>query len=104
MPRYAKKRPERQPEHPGAILQRVWLDELGYSQSHFADLLVEKSPGKIKVSTMKTKLSELINGKRSMSADFAVLISLVLKTKPRMWMNLQTNLDIWEAERKIDAA
>jgi plasmid maintenance system antidote protein VapI len=33
-----------------------------------------------------------------MSADFAVLISKVLKSSPKMWMNLQVQLDIWEAE------
>lgn len=101
---YNKKRPERRPTHPGAILKRMWLDELGYTQSDFADVLVAASPQKIKKSTMQTKLNELIKGKRAMSADFAVLISKVLKTSPRMWMNLQTNLDIWEAEEKAGAA
>ena len=101
---YRKKRPERRPTHPGAILKRMWLDELGYTQSDFADALVAASPKTIKKSTMQTKLNELINGKRAMSADFAVLIGKVLSTSPRMWMNLQTNLDIWEAEEKAGVA
>lgn len=101
---YSKKRPERRPTHPGAILKRMWIDELYDSQSEFADALVAASPKKIKKSTMQTKLNELINGKRAMSADFAVLIGKVLNTSPRMWMNLQTNLDIWEAEEKVGAA
>lgn len=104
MATYNKKRPERRPTHPGAILKRMWLDELGYTQSDFADALVAASPKKIMKSTMQTKLNELTNGKRSMSADFAVLIGKVLNTSPRMWMNLQTNLDIWEAEKKVGAA
>jgi len=53
---------------------------------------------------MQTKLNELVNEKRAMSADFSVLISLVLKTSPRLWVNLQTNLDIWGAEEKVKAA
>ncbi|NRA47046.1 MAG: HigA family addiction module antidote protein [Oligoflexales bacterium] len=97
-----KKRPKRRPEHPGAILKRVWLDELGYTQSHFVELLVEKSPTDIKHSTMQTKLNELVRGKRSMTADFAVLISQVLDTNPKLWMNLQSNLDIWEAEQRMN--
>lgn len=101
---YTKKRPNRRPTHPGSILKRMWLDELGYTQSSFADALVAASPKKIKKSTMQTKLNELINCKRAMSADFAVLISKVLNTSPKMWMNLQTNLDIWEAEEKVGAA
>ena len=56
--------------------------------------------GNIKKSTMQTKLNEVISGKRAISADFAVLMSKVLKSSPKMWMNLQVQLDIWEAELK----
>ncbi|HPI41825.1 MAG TPA: HigA family addiction module antitoxin [Pseudobdellovibrionaceae bacterium] len=98
MEKYNKKRPTRKPSHPGEILKNLWLDELGYSQSHFAELLVEASGGLSKKSTLQTKLNEVISGKRSMSAEFAVLISKVLKSSPKMWMNLQIQLDIWEAE------
>lgn len=101
MTKYIKRRLERHPEHPGGILKRIWLDELGYTQTSFADALVAATANKIKKNTMLTKLNELINGKRAMSADFAVLISAVLHTSPRMWMNLQTNLDIWQAEEKL---
>lgn len=104
MSKFSKKRPDRRPTHPGAILKRLWLDELGFTQSSFAEALVESAHYKIKKTTMQTKLNELIHGKRAMSADFAVLISAVLKTSPKMWMNLQTNLDIWEAEEEVNAA
>jgi addiction module HigA family antidote len=99
MAKLTKRKPTRQPSHPGEILKEVWLDELGYSQSYFADLLSEASGGLSKKSTIQTKLNEVISGKRSMSAEFAVLISKVLKTNPRMWMNLQVQLDIWQAEK-----
>lgn len=104
MSKFSKKRPERRPTHPGEILKRLWLDELGYTQSSFADALVKAAHHKVKKSTMLTKLNELIHCKRAMSAEFAVLISTVLKTSPRMWMNLQTNLDIWDAEEDANAA
>lgn len=97
---YKKKRPSRRPTHPGEILKDLWLDELNYSQSAFAELLVKASKNAVKKSTMQTKLNEVISGKRAMSAEFAVLISKVLKTDPKMWMNLQVQLDIWEAEEK----
>lgn len=45
MEKYSKKRPSRRPSHPGEILKCLWLDELGYSQSYFAELLVEASGG-----------------------------------------------------------
>jgi addiction module HigA family antidote len=100
MENYPKKRSTRKPSHPGEILKSLWLDELGYSQSYFAELLVEASGGLSKKSTLQTKLNEVIGGKRAMSAEFAVLISKVLKSSPKMWMNLQIQLDIWEAEEK----
>ena len=98
MEKFPKKRPTRRPSHPGEILKSLWLEEMGYSQSYFAELLVEASGGLSKKSTLQTKLNEVISGKRAMSADFAVLISKVLKSSPKMWMNLQIQLDIWEAE------
>lgn len=100
MEKFLKKRPTRKPSHPGEILKNLWLDELGYSQSYFAELLVAATHGKSKKSTMQTKLNEVISGKRDISADFAVLISKVLKTNAKMWMNLQIQLDIWKAEQK----
>lgn len=98
MAKLTKKRPSRSPSHPGEILKELWLDELGYTQSYFAGLLAEASGRQSKKSTIQTKLNEVISGKRAMSAEFAVLISKVLKTNPRMWMNLQVQLDIWHAE------
>lgn len=100
MKKFKKERPERKPSHPGEILKDLWLDELGYTQTYFAERLALASKSRVKKSTMQTKLNELISGKRSMSADFAVLVSKVLNTNPRMWMNLQTQLDIWLAEEK----
>ena len=100
MTKLKRQKIERRPSHPGEILKSIWLDELGLSQLKFAKMLSEASTDNVKPSTMQTKLSEVINGKRSMSADFSVLVSKVLKTSPRMWMNLQVNLDIWEAEKK----
>jgi addiction module HigA family antidote len=99
MEKIKRQRPDRRPSHPGEILKSLWLDELGHTQTAFAKILSDATAGKIKASTMQTKLSELINGKRAMSADFAVLLGQVLHTSPRMWMNLQVSLDIWEAEQ-----
>lgn len=100
MSTYLRQRPERRPSHPGEVLKELWLDELGYTQTQFCDLLVKAADGAVKKTTMQTKLNEILNGKRAMSADFAVLLSRVLNTSPRMWMNLQVNLDIWEAEER----
>lgn len=99
--RFKKTKMIRKPSHPGEVLKSLFLDELGYSQNAFAEMLSEATGGSVKSSTMKTKLNEVIRGKRAMSADFAVLIGRVLDTPPKMWMNLQVNLDLWEAEQKV---
>ena len=57
MATYPKKRPSRRPSHPGEILKELWLDELEYSQSSFAEKLVKASGGSVKKSTMQTKLN-----------------------------------------------
>lgn len=96
-----RKRTNRRPSHPGKILKSIWLKELGQTQDEFAQTLSELTNGKVRPNSMRTKLSEVINGKRAMSADFAVLLGRALNTSARMWMNLQTNLDLWEAEERI---
>ncbi len=50
MAKFLKKRPIRKPSHPGEILKTLWLDELGYSQSQFAELLVIATKNTVKKS------------------------------------------------------
>lgn len=102
MPKFKRQTIKRKPSHPGEVLKNIFLNELGYTQSVFSEMLSLATDEKIEVSKMQTMLSKIINGKQAMSAEFAVLLGQVLDTSPRMWMNLQVNLDIWEAER--DAA
>jgi antitoxin HigA-1 len=99
-----RKKINRRPSAPGEILKDIFLDANGITQSKFAEDLSDLTKNKVKASTMKTKLSEVIKEKRSMSADFAVLISRLLDTNPKMWMNLQTSLDLWIAEKDFDQA
>ena len=99
-----RKEIKRRPSSPGEILKNIFLDANGISQAQFAEDLSILTKGKVKVSTMKTKLSEVIKEKRAMSAEFALLISQLLGTNPKMWMSLQTSLDLWEARKKLDKA
>lgn len=95
---------KRRPSAPGVVLKEIFLDENGITQSQFAKDLSKLTSGKVKESTMKTKLSEVIKGKRAMSAEFAILISKLLGTNPKMWLNLQSSLDLWIAEKELDLA
>ena len=97
-----RKKINRRPSSPGEILKDIFLDANGITQTKFAQDLSDLTKNKVKASTMKTKLSQVIKEKRSMSADFAVLISKALDTNPKMWMNLQTSLALWIAQREFD--
>ena len=81
----------RAPVHPGEILQEEFLDPLGISQREFAAQLGISSQ----------RLNEIIHGKRSMTADTAVLISQVLETDPSWWMGFQVALDVWESQQRL---
>lgn len=99
-----KRKIQREPSLPGEVLKELWLDENEISQQEFAELLLKHSSKPIKKSTLQTKLNELIKGKRSLSADFAILIGRATNTNARMWMNLQVNADLWRAERELESA
>ena len=47
------------------------------------------------------RINTLINGKRGITPETAILLSRILKTTPQFWMNLQTNLDLYLAEQKL---
>ena len=47
------------------------------------------------------RISAIVNGKRSITADTALRLALFFGTSPRYWMNLQTNYDIAMAEQEV---
>jgi addiction module HigA family antidote len=54
------------------------------------------------------RVNTLVNGKRGVTAETAILLAEVLDTTPEFWMGLQANYDLWHAlrdrERKKAAA
>ena len=50
-------------------------------------------------------INTLINGKRGITPETAILLSRYFKTTPQFWMNLQSNYDLYLAQRALrDAA
>jgi addiction module HigA family antidote len=77
------------PVHPGAIL-REDLADAGVSLNRLArDLRVPMN-----------RISAIVNGKRSITADTALRLALFFGTAPQYWMNLQANYDIAMAEQE----
>lgn len=79
----------RAPKHPGEILQRIYLNDMGITQSDLARHLNWK-PGKI---------NEIVNKKRGITAETALAFADALKTTPEFWLNLQASYDLWQAEQ-----
>lgn len=79
--------PTRKPTHPGEVLLEDVIKPLGLTISEAAkDLGVNR----------KT-LSDLVNGRCSLSPNMAVRIAQATNTSPESWLNMQTKLDLWTA-------
>ena len=84
----------RKPVHPGEILLEEFLKPRGMSQVELAE----------KMHVPVQRINTLINGKRDMTAETAILLSRVLKTTSEFWMNLQVTCDLYDAQRAIEHA
>jgi antitoxin HigA-1 len=78
------------PIHPGEFLREI-LEELGISQAAFARNLG--------VSTMR--ISHIVNGKRPVTAEMALLFGKIFKQTPQYWLNLQADYDLKSAEKAL---
>ena len=79
------------PVHPGEILREDLMTPLGLSINGLArDLRVPV-----------TRMSEIVNGRRSVTADTALRLARYFGTTPQFWMNLQAAYDLDVATRAL---
>ncbi|MBC7543050.1 MAG: HigA family addiction module antidote protein [Candidatus Sericytochromatia bacterium] len=81
------------PIHPGQILSMEFMEPVGLSQSQLARDL--KLPFR--------RIHEIVNGKRSVSAETAFILAKYFGTEPRYWLDLQTHFDLASARDAIQA-
>ena len=79
--------------HPGEILLEDFMKPLGVSARQLASD-IDVSPSRI---------SELVNGLRPITADTALRLGLFFRMEPRFWLNLQAEYDIRVADRQLRA-
>ena len=75
--------------HPGEILKEE-LESREITQKEFAKTL----------GVPYTMLNEILNGKRSITADFAILIEAALGTPAEHWLNMQARYNLQTARTK----
>jgi addiction module HigA family antidote len=78
------------PLHPGQVLDEIYMKEMKLNQSQLATLC-KCSPRKI---------NEIVNGKRGISPEFALVLEKVLGTTAEMWVRMQADFDLWNARKK----
>ncbi len=87
------KKMKRTPIHPGEILADE-LTELGMSGAELAR----------QIHVPPNRISQIVAGKRSISADTALRLGKWFGTGPKIWLNLQQTYDLDLARQEIGSA
>lgn len=77
------------PVHPGEILREDFMKPLGLSQYRVAT----------DIGVPPLRISEIVRGKRAVSADTAMRLARYFGTSAGIWMRLQAQYDLEVAER-----
>jgi addiction module HigA family antidote len=81
------------PVTPGEMLKEEFLAEYGLSQNQLAKA----------IGISPNRIAEVVNGRRRITADTALRLSLYFGNSAEFWMNLQTHYDLKLARRGIPA-
>lgn len=81
----------RPPTSPGEMLLEEFLKPMEMTQTELAK----------KMGVPIQRVNTLINGKRGVTAETALLLAKIFKNSPQFWMGLQTDWDLWHAQRKM---
>lgn len=77
------------PLHPGQVLKEIYMTEMNLNQTSLAE----------KCNCAPRKINEIVNQKRSISPEFALILESVLGTSAEMWVRMQADYDLWEARK-----
>ncbi len=78
----------RKPSMPGDVLKALYMDPLNISITELAERL----------GVSRKTVSGIVNGRVAISFDMALRLSRAFSTTPDVWLNLQRNVDLWEAD------
>ena len=82
----------RKPIHPGEILWEEFLEPKEMTQQEMAK----------KMGVPVQRVNTLINGKRGITPETALLLAGILGTTPQFGMNRQANHDLYAAQQEIN--
>lgn len=85
---------KRRPTTPGEILKEEFLIPMGMTQGDLAE----------RMGVSMQRINTIINGRRAVTAETALLLSRVFRTTAEFWMNLQAAVDLYDARQKMKRA
>src|SRR6185369_5311074 len=80
-----------EPIHPGEILEEEFMRPLGLSANALAK----------RVDVPVTRISEMVRGRRGITADTALRLARFFGTSPELWLGLQAEYDLRVARREV---
>lgn len=89
--REEKKMKRLPPVHPGEVLLEDFMKPLRLSQYRVAK----------DIGVSPIRISQIIHGKRAITADTAIRLSRYLGTSPEVWLRLQARYDLEVAQEQI---
>ena len=82
---------ERRPIHPGEILREDFLPEYGLSVTALAEA----------AGLSRQSMNELLRERRALTPEMALRLGKLFGNSPEFWLNLQRNIDLWDAARGL---
>lgn len=79
------------PIHPGEVLLEEFLVPMGITQYRLAK----------DISVPQRRISEIVNGRRAITADTALRLGRFFGMEAQFWINLQSRYELLQAEAEL---
>ena len=79
--------------HPGEILLEDFMKPMGITARQLA----------ADIDVPPSRISDIVNSKRPITADTALRLGLFFNMEPRFWLNLQSEFDLRTTTRELKA-
>lgn len=90
----ARRDTRRRPTHPGAVLREDVLPALNRPKAEVARLL----------GISRQHLYDIMGERKAVSPEIAVRLGKLLGNGAGLWLRMQADFDVWNAEREVDVS
>jgi addiction module HigA family antidote len=81
----------REPNHPGTLLREIVLPAMRVSVAEAAREL----------GVSRQQLYKILRNERAVTAEMATRLGRYCGNGPEMWLNMQSNFDLWHVEHDL---